>query len=55
LLDHAVKGEFVRPVNLKLVQVAKDSAELCNGLEQQLDRASPIKKFDAQGPGALKP
>jgi uncharacterized protein (TIGR00730 family) len=39
-LDHAVKTEFVRPANLKLVRVAKDSAEALQWIEQQRDEAS---------------
>jgi uncharacterized protein (TIGR00730 family) len=34
-LDHAVREEFVRPANLRLVQVVKDSAEALQWIEQR--------------------
>lgn len=34
-LDHAVKEEFVRPANLRLVQVARDAADALRRIEQQ--------------------
>jgi uncharacterized protein (TIGR00730 family) len=39
-LDHAVKEEFVRPDNLRLVHVAGNSAEALDWIEQQRDSAS---------------
>jgi uncharacterized protein (TIGR00730 family) len=47
-LDHAVKEEFVRPANLRLVQVARDSAEALQWIEQQRDRASLNQHVGAQ-------
>ena len=54
-LDHAVTEEFVWPVNLKLVQVARDSAEALRRIEQQRDKASLNQTFAAQNTGGLKP
>jgi uncharacterized protein (TIGR00730 family) len=53
-LDHAAKEEFVRPANLRLVQVARDSAEALQWIEQQRDMAS-VDKHRAQSGGVLKP
>ena len=39
-LDHAVREEFVRPANLRLVQVASDSAEALQWIEQRRNEAS---------------
>jgi uncharacterized protein (TIGR00730 family) len=39
-LDHAVREEFVKPANLKLVQVASDSAEALQWIEQRRNQAS---------------
>jgi uncharacterized protein (TIGR00730 family) len=39
-LDHAVREEFVKPANLKLVQVASDSAEALQWIEQRRSQAS---------------
>jgi uncharacterized protein (TIGR00730 family) len=49
-LDHAVVQEFLRPANLRLVQVARDSAEALQLVEQQRDKASLN-----QDAGELKP
>ena len=38
-LDHAVSEEFVRPANLRLVQVASDSAEALQWIEQRRNEA----------------
>jgi uncharacterized protein (TIGR00730 family) len=42
-LDHAVKEEFVRPDNLRLVHVARNSAEALDWIEQQRDNSSFAK------------
>ena len=39
-LDRAVKEAFVRPANLKLVQVARNSAEALRWIERQRDKGS---------------
>jgi uncharacterized protein (TIGR00730 family) len=39
-LDHAVNEEFLRPANLRLVQVAKNSAEALELVEKQLRHAN---------------
>ena len=49
-LDHAVREEFVRPANLRLVQVASNSAEAVQWIEQRRSEAS----LD-QNVGGLKP
>jgi uncharacterized protein (TIGR00730 family) len=53
-LGHAVKEEFVRPANLKLVQVARDSAEALQWIEQQREKVSLNQDVGAQDVG-LKP
>jgi uncharacterized protein (TIGR00730 family) len=50
-LDHAVGQEFVRPANLRLVQVAKDGAEALQWIEQQRQGASLNRRASA---GELK-
>ena len=52
-LDHAVKEEFVRAANLTLVQVARDSAEALQWIEQQGDEASLRPSVAAQNGGAF--
>ena len=52
-LDHAVREEFVRPANLRLVQVARDSTEALQWIEQQQDKASLSQNVGAQNGGAL--
>ena len=42
-LDHAVREEFVKPANRRLVQVARDSAEALRWIEQQRDKLRSIK------------
>lgn len=42
-LDHAVNEEFVRPDNLRLVHVARNSAEALDWIEQQRDNPSFAK------------
>jgi uncharacterized protein (TIGR00730 family) len=54
-LDHAVKEEFVRPANLGLVQVARNSAEALQWIEQQRDKASLNENIAVQNGGRLKP
>ena len=54
-IDHAVKEEFVRPANLRLVQVARDSAEALQLIKQQRDKASLSHNFATQNAGGLKP
>ena len=58
-LDHAVREEFVRPANLSLVQVARDSAEALQWIEQQRDQASlnqnGEQRAGAQSAGGLRP
>jgi uncharacterized protein (TIGR00730 family) len=54
-LDHAVKEEFVRPANLRLVQVARDSTEALQWIEQQKDKPSPNQNVGAQNADGLKP
>jgi uncharacterized protein (TIGR00730 family) len=51
-LDHAVREEFVRPANLQLVQVARDSAEALHSITQHRARASLNR--DAQNAGGLE-
>lgn len=52
-LDHAVREEFVRPASQRLVQVARDSAEALQWIEQQQDKASLHRNVGAQNGGAL--
>jgi uncharacterized protein (TIGR00730 family) len=54
-LDHAVREEFVRPPNLRLVQVARDSREALQWIEEQRDNASLNQYVGAQNAGVLKP
>ncbi len=54
-LDHAVKEEFVRPANLKLVQVARNSAEALQWIKQQWDKSLLDENLDAHNAGGLKP
>jgi predicted Rossmann-fold nucleotide-binding protein len=54
-LDHAVREEFVRPASLRLVQVARDSAEALRWIEQQRDKASLSRTVGAQNVGGLEP
>jgi uncharacterized protein (TIGR00730 family) len=53
-LDHAVTEEFVRPANLGLVQVARNSAEALQWIEQQWNEASLNRNIGADG-RELKP
>jgi uncharacterized protein (TIGR00730 family) len=54
-LDHAVREEFVRPANLRLVQTAADSAEALHWIEQQRDKASLNQNVSAQNGNGPKP
>src|SRR3954463_14336898 len=54
-LDHAVREEFVRPANLGLLQVARNSAEALQWIGQQRDNASVHQNAATQNTGALKP
>ena len=54
-LDHAMTEEFVRPPNLKLVQVATDSAEALQWVEQQRDKASLNQNVGTESAEGLKP
>ncbi len=54
-LHHAVKEEFVSPANLRLVHVARDSAEALRWIEQQRNRVSLEQSVVAQNAGRLKP
>jgi uncharacterized protein (TIGR00730 family) len=49
-LDHAVKEQFVRPHNLRLVHEARDSAEALHWIQEQSDDASRNRNA-----GRLKP
>jgi uncharacterized protein (TIGR00730 family) len=50
-LEHAVREEFVTPANLKLVQMARDSAEALQWIEQQLNQASVNQNPNTQNAG----
>jgi predicted Rossmann-fold nucleotide-binding protein len=52
-LDHAVREQFVRAANLMLVQVARDSAEALQWIEQQRDKVSLHPTVIARNGGAL--
>jgi uncharacterized protein (TIGR00730 family) len=54
-LDHAAKEEFVRPTNLRLVQVARDSTEALQLIKEQWDKASLYQNVGVQNRGELKP
>jgi uncharacterized protein (TIGR00730 family) len=54
-LAHAVREEFVRPANLSLVQVARDSAEALRWIEQQRHEASPNQDDRAPNIRGLEP
>jgi uncharacterized protein (TIGR00730 family) len=54
-LDHAVRQDFVRPANLRLVQVARDPAEALHWIEEQRERASLSPDVGAQNAGGLEP
>jgi hypothetical protein len=54
-LDHAVREEFVRPSNRELVQVASDSREALQWIEERRDRASRGRDVGRPDPGGLRP
>ena len=54
-LDHEVTQEFVRPANLRLVQVARDSEEALQWIGQQQDKASLHQDAGLQNAGGLNP
>ena len=54
-LDHAVREEFVRPANLRLVRVARNSAEALQWINQQRDKTSLDQDVITQNAGGLKP
>jgi uncharacterized protein (TIGR00730 family) len=54
-LEHAVREEFVNPVNRRLIQVARDSAEALRLIEQHRDTTSHHQTVAAQNAGSLKP
>jgi uncharacterized protein (TIGR00730 family) len=54
-LEHAVREEFVKPVNRRLIQVARDSTEALRFIEQQRDTTSLDQTVGAQNAGGLKP
>jgi uncharacterized protein (TIGR00730 family) len=54
-LDQAVRQEFVKPSNLNLVHVARNSTEALQWLEQQRDKFSVNENALAQYASGLKP
>lgn len=54
-LDHAVRQDFVRPANLRLVRVASDSVDALRWIAQQQDKASLNPHVSAPNTGGLKP
>jgi uncharacterized protein (TIGR00730 family) len=54
-LNHAVKEEFVRSSNLALVQVARDSAEALQLIQQHRDKTPLNKTVVTQNAVGLKP
>jgi uncharacterized protein (TIGR00730 family) len=54
-LDHAVNEEFVRPANLGLVHVARNSEEALQWIEQQRHKPSLSQNIGVQNGGRLKP
>jgi uncharacterized protein (TIGR00730 family) len=54
-LDHAVRQDFVRPANLRLVQVARDAADALQWIEQQREKALLNPNVAAQNAGGLEP
>ena len=54
-LDHAVREEFVKPANRGLVQVASDSREALQWIEERRDRASRGRDVGRPDPGGLRP
>ena len=54
-LDHVVTQEFVRPANLRLVQVARDSEEALHWIGQQRGKASINQHAGTHNAGGLEP
>jgi hypothetical protein len=54
-LDHAVREEFVRPINRRLVQAARDSAEALQWIAEQQNKASLNRNAGPQNADGLKP
>jgi uncharacterized protein (TIGR00730 family) len=54
-LDHAVREEFVRPANLPLVHVAKDSVEALRWIEEEQEQSPLPQGLVAPNAGRLKP
>lgn len=54
-LAHAMKEEFVRPANRRMVQVAKDSAEALLWIQQQWEVASLNQNVGTENAGKLNP
>jgi uncharacterized protein (TIGR00730 family) len=53
-LDHAVREEFVKPANLRLVRVASDSAKALQWIEQRRNEACLNQNVWARALVALK-
>jgi uncharacterized protein (TIGR00730 family) len=54
-LDHAVQEEFVRPANLGLVQVARNSVEALQCIERQRNKAALSENVGVQNDGSPEP
>lgn len=54
-IDHAVREEFVRPANLKLVQVASNSTQALQLIEQQRHKAALDQNVGLHNAGGLRP
>lgn len=54
-LEHAVGEAFVRPANLRLVQVARNSAEALQLIQEQRAKTSPDENVGARNAGGLEP
>jgi uncharacterized protein (TIGR00730 family) len=53
-LARAAREDFVRPANLRLVQVARDAAHALRLIQEQRDEASPMLASDAHNAGAVE-
>jgi uncharacterized protein (TIGR00730 family) len=54
-VEHAVQEEFVRPANRRLVQVARDSTEALQWIEQQRKKGALDPPIGAPTAGGLEP
>lgn len=54
-IDHAAREGFVRPVNLKLIQVVSNSAEALQLIQQQRDTTAPNPPVRTQNAEGLRP